>query len=376
MKILYYYQTLARYGGVERVLAEKINYLSKVYGYDMYMITRDQGQHHIPFPLDNNVHYYDLGIRMHTQYAYKGLRRLWKKIKLQIKFENRVKNILEKIRPDIIVCTDDMPVGAFYRFKGSANFIVESHTMYYVTSVDSVSNIFQKINKKCILKIYRNADVLVSLTQGDANDWIVKNRNASVRVIPNVVNLNNTGQVSSHKSKSVIYAGRFAYLKGIPSLIEIWKIVHSKHPDWTLDFYGEGEEKDKYMATINSLDFNFIVHQPTNDIHRAYCNSSIALLTSISESFALVLPEEMSCGLPVVSFDCPYGPRDIIADGIDGFLVPPGDIVGFADKICLLIENENLRVKMGMAGVISSQRFCAENVMPKWKCLFEEIHNS
>lgn len=373
MKILYYYQTLARYGGVERVLADKMNYLSVHYGYDIYMITRDQGTHQIPFPLNEKVHYADLGIRMHTQYAYKGLRRLWEKLKLQIKFEHRIKEKIRAIQPDIIIGTDDMPAGALLRYKGSSKLVIESHTMYYVTSVDGVTNSLKKYLRYKSLSVYRKANVLVSLTHGDAMDWIQKNRNPKVIVIPNVVNLNNTGHFSTYTQKRVIYAGRFAYLKGIPNMIKIWKLVNQKHPDWTLDFYGEGEEKEKYAPLIDSLNINFKVHEPTSDIHKEYCNSSIAILTSISESFALVLPEEMSCGLPVVSFDCPYGPRDIIKDGINGFLIPPNNVELFAEKICLLIENETLREKMGKAGIEYSKRFSAEIVMPQWKNLFENL---
>ena len=278
------------------------------------MITRDQGTHQIPFPLNDKIHYSDLGIRMHTQYAYKGIRRLWEKLKLQIKFEIRIKDKIRTIQPDIIICTDDMPAGALLRYKGSAKLVIESHTMYYVTSVDGVTNILKKYLRDKALEVYRKADVLVSLTQGDAIDWIQKNNNTRVVVIPNVVNLNRTGQFSAYTQKRVIYAGRFAYLKGIPNMIKIWERVHQIHPDWTLDFYGEGEEKDKYAPLIESLNINFVIHEPTGNIHKEYCNSSIAILTSISESFALVIPEEMSCGLPVVSFDCPYGPGDIIKD--------------------------------------------------------------
>jgi hypothetical protein len=174
MKLLYYYQTLARFGGVERVLADKMNYLSVHYGYDVYMITRDQGTHQIPFPLNDKIHYSDLGIRMHTQYAYKGIRRLWEKLKLQIKFEIRIKDKIRTIQPDIIICTDDMPAGALLRYKGSAKLVIESHTMYYVTSVDGVTNILKKYLRDKALEVYRKADVLVSLTQGDAIDWIQK----------------------------------------------------------------------------------------------------------------------------------------------------------------------------------------------------------
>ncbi len=373
MKLLYYYQTLARFGGVERVLADKMNYLSVHYGYDVYMITRDQGTHQIPFPLNDKIHYSDLGIRMHTQYAYKGIRRLWEKLKLQIKFEIRIKDKIRTIQPDIIICTDDMPAGALLRYKGSAKLVIESHTMYYVTSVDGVTNILKKYLRDKALEVYRKADVLVSLTQGDAIDWIQKNNNTRVVVIPNVVNLNRTGQFSAYTQKRVIYAGRFAYLKGIPNMIKIWERVHQIHPDWTLDFYGEGEEKDKYAPLIESLNINFVIHEPTGNIHKEYCNSSIAILTSISESFALVIPEEMSCGLPVVSFDCPYGPGDIIKDGINGFLIPPNNVDLFVEKLCLLIEDEKLREKMGKAGIEYSRRFSAEIVMPQWKNLFENL---
>jgi glycosyltransferase involved in cell wall biosynthesis len=85
------------------------------------------------------------------------------------------------------------------------------------------------------------------------------------------------------------------------------------------------------------------------------------------EPFGLVLPEAMSCGLPVVAFDCPYGPSDIISDGVDGFLVKDRDVDAFADKVCLLIENEALRRQMGQKGIASAQRYRAEAIMPMWE---------
>ena len=81
----------------------------------------------------------------------------------------------------------------------------------------------------------------------------------------------------------------------------------------------------------------------------------------------------MSCGLPVVAFDCPYGPKDIITDGLDGFLIEHRSIVDFVDKVCLLIEDEEKRVKMGQAGVKTSSRYDAHKIMPLWKDLFERL---
>ena len=97
------------------------------------------------------------------------------------------------------------------------------------------------------------------------------------------------------------------------------------------------------------------------------------MLTSRFEPFGLVLPEAMSCGLPVVAYDCPYGPADIITDGKDGFLIKNRNVDEFAEKVCALIENRELRKVMGQAGILSSQRYDASFIMPKWKDFFEQL---
>ena len=97
------------------------------------------------------------------------------------------------------------------------------------------------------------------------------------------------------------------------------------------------------------------------------------LLTSIYEPFGLVMPEAMSCGLPVVAFDCPYGPADIITDGVDGFLIRNRDVRAFADRVCQLIEDEALRRQMGQKAIVSAQRYAPERIMPLWKELFESL---
>ena len=121
------------------------------------------------------------------------------------------------------------------------------------------------------------------------------------------------------------------------------------------------------------MNSNVIVHEPNNDIFKYYLESSIFLLTSRFEPFGLVIPEAMSCGLPVVAFDCPYGPADIITDGQDGFLIKNRDIHAFAEKVCLLIENPELRKMMGQVGVQSSKRYDASLIMPFWKTFFEQL---
>ena len=124
---------------------------------------------------------------------------------------------------------------------------------------------------------------------------------------------------------------------------------------------------------INEMGANVRVFAPIADIMEKYRGNSILLLTSLYEPFGLVLPEAMSCGLPVVAFDCPYGPADIITDGVDGFLVGNRSIETFAQRVCQLIESDDLRRQMGQAGMLSSQRYQVERIMPLWKELFENL---
>ena len=114
-------------------------------------------------------------------------------------------------------------------------------------------------------------------------------------------------------------------------------------------------------------------HGQTLDILDKYKESSILILTSIYEPFGLVMPEAMSCGIPVVAFDCPYGPSEIISDGKDGFLIDCYDVEAFADKLCMLIENEVIRKQMGMNAIQSALRFKKGKIMPQWNNLFESL---
>ena len=183
--------------------------------------------------------------------------------------------------------------------------------------------------------------------------------------------------MSKCDSKSVIFVGRFSHQKDIYSMVLIWKLVHRQRPDWRLDVYGGyGEEKDELLKMIEEADANIFVHEPVSDIFEKYRESSILILTSSFEPFGLVLPEAMSCGVPVVAFDCPFGPSEIITDGVDGFLIQTRNIPLFAHRICHLIDAHDLRLSMGQAGIQSSQRYQAERIMPRWKELFTQLSSS
>jgi glycosyltransferase involved in cell wall biosynthesis len=111
----------------------------------------------------------------------------------------------------------------------------------------------------------------------------------------------------------------------------------------------------------------------TKNIAEEFSKSSIFVLSSRFEGFGLVLAEAMSCGLPCVSFDCPFGPRDIITDGEDGFLVENGNIEALSKSIEQLIADENLRKSMGEKAIINVARYDSSNIMNRWEKLFSSL---
>ena len=131
--------------------------------------------------------------------------------------------------------------------------------------------------------------------------------------------------------------------------------------------------QDEIMAKVSKMDAGIIVHNPSSELIDRYKENSMLLFTSIFEPFGLVLPEAMSCGLPVVAFDCPYGPADIVSDGIDGFLVKDRNYKVFADKVCMLMNNLDVRRNMGESGAQLSRRYDENHIMPIWNNLFVKL---
>jgi glycosyltransferase involved in cell wall biosynthesis len=370
MRIVYVIDAFAVWGGIERVLADKMNYLVEHSGWEVTLMTISQCDHPLTFELHPSIRHIDLDVRMHQQYQYRWIKRLIKRRELELLLKRRFSAALKEISPDLIVCTKLDLVSVLTNLKGDTPLVVESHTLCKSEKMDRVGwlrNLYIQFLKRCI----RKADALVALTEGDAADWRYYNNKTCV--IPNIVNLNDSGHYATCLQKAVIYVGRFSSQKDIDSLLRVWEMVYRQHPDFRLDIYGEGKLKDDYLPIIHAMNANIHVYNPTADIMTAYREHSILLLTSRYEPFGLVLPEAMSCGLPVVAFDCPYGPADIVTDGVDGFLIKGRSIDAFARRVCQLIEDADLRQKMGKAGILSSQRYRASCIMPQWSRLFQEL---
>ncbi|MBP3789906.1 MAG: glycosyltransferase family 4 protein [Prevotella sp.] len=379
MTIAYIYPAFINIGGADKIIISKANYMADHWGYDVYLITDSQNGLPTFFPLSPKVHLIDLDINFFQQYQYPPLKRLMVYLKLMRRYRKAMERTLQQIRPDIIISTfsrDAKFVGLFKKYSKAA--IAEVHTTK--KNIRALPNLRLKGGFYIFLAAYierqlnnsaKRFDEVVVLNSLEEDLW---KRVRKVRVIHNAVQYY-PEEENELKAKNVIYVGRAEYEKAPDRLIDVWRVVAEKHPDWTVSMYCTGAMLDKLKAKVRDYGLEQQVRfmPPTKDMLSAYMSSSICVLTSRFEGFPVVLQEAMGCGIPCVSFNCPSGPRYIITDQEDGYLVRDGDIDGFAEKVCLLMEDEALRRRLGSQAKLSMARYGADVIMAQWRELFERL---
>ena len=369
MRILYLFRSLSVWGGIERILVDKMNWLASKGGIEVCMLTTDQGDHPIPYQVNDKVHIEDLGINFHRKYQFGYLKRMGISYLMRHKYKKSLAEHIIRIQPDVIVCTTADQIDIITDVKGGIPLVVESHSICSRTIESGKYAVLRKYRRFNFLKSLSKTDCVVALTEGDAEEW--RHFHHHVIVIPNMLHPCKI-EPSSLNSKHVIWVGKKKKKKRAEVAIGIWKQVANRYPDWCLDIYGEGEYESEVTLMASSTQ-NVFVHKPTSHVFVCYSNSSILMSTSLFEPFGLVIAEAMSCGLPVVAFDCPYGPSALISEGVNGFLIPFDNMHFFAEKLSLLIEDTSLRKQMGQAALDSSDRFNADLVMSQWLALFDEL---
>lgn len=379
MIIVYVFPNFTATAGTERILIDKMNYFAERDGFDVVLVTLEQGDIPMSFSLSRKVKHFDLNVCFYKMYHRNIFKRQFEKQLLMRDFKRRFDDLMNELQPDIVIATtyESRVLSVIDNCKVKFKRVVESHIgKEFLLQNDPRNkvNVFRWLNAYIKMKkveyFVKRSDVLIALNRVDACDW---SRYVDTKVITNVVHLNPLGRYSNQNSNRVVFVGRFSKQKGIDDLFRIWKLVNQKHPNWHLDLFGDGEMRSYVCSEADRLGMNIHIHESNDNIYEQYINSSILVLTSVYEPFGLVIPEAMSCGLPVISFDCPYGPREIITDGVDGFLVRNRNVEDFASKICTLIENQSLRIQMGRAAILSSLRYRAEIIMPRWESLFENL---
>jgi glycosyltransferase involved in cell wall biosynthesis len=367
-------------GGMERAVIIKANYLADIAGYDVSIVTTEQMGRPVFYPLSEKVSLYHLDIGIHENfgkesYPQKVVSRYFK----TKEYKRKLSALLNKLKPDITISTLGLDIGFINRLKDGSLKIGELHfpgnfrqLMANKLSKDFISNYVAKLRTQELKRKCAQLNRLVVLTQEERDSWKQKE---NISVIPNPLPFYPKVQASL-MNKQAIAVGRLAYEKGFDLLIDAWQLVSKKHPDWKLNLFGDGNQKQDLLQRIadKGLEEVIKIHEPVDDIQSRYQEHDLLVFPSrYLDALPMVLIEAMASGLPLASFNSPCGPKDLIRDGVNGFLVQTGDITTLSEKIIALIESPALRRSMGKAAGESSIAYKLETVMPQWIHLFEMI---
>jgi glycosyltransferase involved in cell wall biosynthesis len=368
MKIVFSTDQIYLHGGIEKVLSYKANYFADTLGYEVIILTSEQHCHPPCYPLSKKIRLLDIGVNYIRNRSYFSKQNL---IKIPLHFIQLYKTIKE-LNPDIWIIVNysfDFYWIPFIR-RGVPK-CKEFHSSRYL-EVQSHSTNFPLLKKiRYYFKdwIESKYDQLIVLNPDE--QFFFKSKNSIV--IPNPIPDSLQPQAPLI-NKQVLAAGRIAPVKGFEKLIESWKLVTQKNPEWQLHIYGEDylDTKSKLDKQISELSLknNVSFKGVSADITATMQDYSLYVMSSQTECFPMVLLEAMSCGIPCVSFDCPTGPRNIITDGKDGLLAEHVNVEDIAFKINHLIENPEIRKKMGTRAKENIKRFRPEIVMEQWQNLF------
>lgn len=373
MKIIYCIAGTCHSGGMERVLANKANYLTG-HGYEVVIVTTDQRGLPPFFPLDGQIRCIDLGINYEENNGKSFANKLLHYPLKQYRHQKRLAAILKREKPDITVSMFCNDAGFITRINDGSKKVLEIHFSKFKRLQYNRKGLWRLADlwrSKQDEKTVRRFDKFVVLTEEDKGYW---GNLPNITVIPNA-NTFATSQAAALENKKVIAIGRYTYQKGFERLIEAWNILSPGFPGWKLDIIGNGEERDKLQDLIHAyhLDGQVTLVSPTKSIDKVYLDASVLVMSSRYEGLPMVLLEAQAFGLPIVSFACKCGPKDIVANGETGFLVEENDIEGLARQLVKVMKDKNLRKQMGRKAKEASLRYAEDAVMAKWTALFDSL---
>lgn len=377
LKIAFCIPSLYTPGGMERVLTIKCNYFCEHFGYNIHIIVTDGKGKPPNYPLNPAITVHNLDINYDDMYVLPFHKRVLGYLQRQRKFKKELNRCLHEIRPDITVSLLRRDINFINKMTDGSIKMGEIHfSKYNYRDLKNyrlpafVQRTVQYFWMRQLINQLRKLEKFVVLSHEDAATWTE---------LDNVIVIHNSLTISPDKQsdctrKQVIAAGRFTYQKGFDLLLPAWKLVVQRHPDWQLRVYGSGNrETRQQQAESLGITSTCLLEPNAPNIAEKFAESSIFVLSSRYEGFGLVITEAMACGVPPVSFDCKCGPRDIIRDGEDGLLVETGNIEQLAEKICYLIENEDVRKEMGRKAYNNVDRFKLDVIALQWKELFESL---
>jgi glycosyltransferase involved in cell wall biosynthesis len=344
---------ITKRAGTERAVCNLANLLTESQKYMITIISSHSASGDAAYDINKDIQICHLGL---LQYSNRITRlRLYR---LLIKKINR---ICKENNIDIVLATNH-GINCTLPFLKEVKTIACEHLNYMAAPF--ASRILRKI-------MYSFLDAVVVLTVSDAKHYFF---HKNVQVIPNSFSFSSDKQ-SKLINKVILAVGRLTHQKGFDLLINAISLIEDECKGWTVKIIGAGEDEEKLKKQIEALNLGNLIkiYPTTNVIVQEYLEASIYVLSSRWEGLPMVLIEAQSCGLPIVSFDCPVGPADIVHHNEDGLLVRNGDIYALSSEIAKLICDENKRKNIGKEAIKNSSKFKADNIFPLWDALFSDL---
>lgn len=376
-KIVYCTPALYMAGGVERVLTLKANYFAEHFGYDITIILTEGKDKPLFYPLSAKINVINLNIGFEELWNCSFFKKIYVYLCKQYLFKKKLTAEILHIKPDITVSLLRREINFISKIQDGSKKVGELHINranyrnFDKNNSDVIKTLFSKLWMRNLVGKLQSLDKFVVLTEKDKESWVEL---SNVSVIPDPLSFfpSSRSKLNNHR---VIAVGRFSYEKGYDRLLTAWEKVSQVCYSWRLDIYGDGN-RDTYESLVDTLNIDknrCALHARTSDIEYEYLNSTIFVCSSRFEGFGMVILEAMACGLPVVSFDCPWGPGSIIIDGVDGCLVNNGDIDAFADKLISVIQDADLRNKLSDNAISKANKYAIESISLRWKVLFDSL---
>lgn len=340
---------------MERAVCNLANIL--IEKHDVTILSRDSVNKDSFFPLDVNVQIVHQGINIHNVSSLK-------KVKKYYDMYKSLKKIAQENSGAVFISTIST-VNALITLLGKKVKKIGCEHFSYDSACRR-----QKILRRFA---YPHLDSVVVLTKADYHKYFFINKDKLV-VIPNSLSFQCL-ESSSCSEKRIIAVGRLAYQKGFDLLIDSAVLMKKSIPDWHIDIFGDGDQKEKLIQKILNLKLSdFIsINEPTPNIKDEFLRSSIFIMSSRYEGLPMVLIETQCLGLPGVSFDCPTGPNEIIEDNETGFIVPLYNIVSLAEKTIELALDFEKRKRFGVQAKARINRFSSANIAEMWFTLLKKI---
>ncbi|MCR9227828.1 MAG: glycosyltransferase [Flavobacteriaceae bacterium] len=351
---------LHKIGGINSLIRIKANYWAGKAKYNIHIVTTEQGSNPPFYTFNPKVAIHDLNINYNRNQSYFG----------RANFPKVLKNIIElsklerKLKPDLLIIANHIPVTLFFPLlRTKAKILKEYHyTQFFISKKKAT------LFKKFETYIESLIDFQVVLNKEEESFY----DSNKVYHIPNPIPFSKLElPIFDKRQKVAMAAGRISKVKRFEILLSIWAEFKKVDSNWKLEIYGEGPPKD--MKNLNNqiielgISDSVKILKPVDNLPEIMNKKGMYLMTSEQECFPMVLLEAQASGLPIISFDCPTGPRNIINSNENGILVEMDNTESFVDTMVELSRNDDFRLNIAKNAFYSVQQYLLDNVMSYWE---------